>query len=76
MGQGSWVCVPAHSSDSAHSSLRGVALGGLCLKGFVRDAWEVGEEAASFQIRLQQSFLLLPLCLETNYDRREKGHDS
>lgn len=70
------VSLLIHPSDSTQSSPRRVTLGCLCgLKGLVRDAGEErgGAEAASFPVRLQQSFLLLPLCLETSYVRKEKG---
>lgn len=70
------VSLLIHPSDSTQSSPRRVTLGCLCgLKGLVRDAGEErgGAEAASFPVRLQQSFLLLPLCLETSYVRKERG---
>lgn len=82
MGQGSWVCVPAHSSGSAQSSPRGVPLGRLCLlKSFVRERlWVQGGEGREGSRQppseTQWSFLLAATVSGDKLERERKEHDS
>lgn len=73
MGQGSRVRVPTHPSDSTQRSDPGMPVWPRGKDSGMQREERGGREAASFQMRLYWSFLLLPLCLETNCIRRERG---